>query len=108
MLNNVLYVPDLRQNLLSVAKMTDRNCEVIFDKHRAAVIKSNGNHKLTVDRVVNLYYVREIEQQKCQNVCEELSVAKLTLGNFKMWHRRFGHIKRKTSGKLNEAEQCAV
>ena len=68
-LNNVLYVPDLRQNLLSVAKITDRNCEVIFDKDRAAVIDSNGNHKLTADRVGDLYYVREIEQQKCQNVC---------------------------------------
>ena len=104
-LNNVLYVPDLRQNLLSVAKITDRNCEVIFDKHQAAVIDSNGNHKLTADRVGDLYYVREIEQKKFQNVCEEPSVAESPLKNSEMWHRRFGHI---NAHDLRKAERSGA
>lgn len=51
-LNNTLHVPDLRSNLLSVAKITDNNCDVIFKKDCAIVVGRDGGIKLLASRVV--------------------------------------------------------
>lgn len=58
--SDVLRVPQLRTNLLSVGKIIDRDYLVIFDKEKAEVIDKNYNIIMTADRRNNLYYVREI------------------------------------------------
>lgn len=57
---DVLRVPQLRTNLLSVGKIIDRDYLVIFDKEKAEVIDKNYNTIMTADRRNDLYYVREI------------------------------------------------
>ncbi|OWR40681.1 putative Copia protein [Danaus plexippus plexippus] len=57
-LQKVFYVSDLRTNLLSVAKVTDRGFEVHFKKNGATVRDENGKIHLRADRVGNLYHVR--------------------------------------------------
>jgi len=56
-LKNVLYVPDLNTNLLSVAKFTDHGYYVEFDKRGAKVSNIEGKIQMTATRKGNGYYV---------------------------------------------------
>lgn len=58
-LKNTLFVPELRTNLMSVSKITDRNYEVLFTKSNAYTL--NENHEITMiaDRIGDLYYIRK-------------------------------------------------
>lgn len=49
-LANALYVPDLRTNLLSIAKIIDKNHEVLFTGKHAYIKDANGTVKTVVDR----------------------------------------------------------
>lgn len=62
--NDALYVPDLRTNLmLSVAKITNRRLRVIFDSRSARIIGSNNNKViLSCERKDGLYILHERER----------------------------------------------
>lgn len=89
---NVLHVPELRSNLLSVAKITDKGFSVQFNKNRAIVTGSDKNVKLVADRVGDLYYVREFKTAECRNISNMTHKAQKQLETLKTWHRRLGHI----------------
>lgn len=57
-LDNTLHVPDLRTKLLSVSKIADKGCEILFKKNHALVFGADGNVKLIGDRVGYLYFAR--------------------------------------------------
>lgn len=52
------YVPDLRTNLLSLAKITDYGFEVHFRKYDAIVVDKDQKVHIRADQVGNLYQVR--------------------------------------------------
>jgi len=58
--NNTLFVPDLRTNLISVAKITDKGHKVVFNSDSAVVTDQQGQVKLTADRKGDLYYIRRV------------------------------------------------
>lgn len=58
-ITDALYVPDLRTNLLSVGKITERGYTVTFDVNSATVSDSDGNVVLIADKTDGLYFVRE-------------------------------------------------
>lgn len=78
-LSNVLYVPQIKRNLISVAAITDLGHEVSFNKAGAKILDSSGNIVGAGVRRNNLY---------------ELSALTATagVGTSKLWHERFGHI----------------
>ena len=55
-LQDTLYVPDLRTNLLSVGKIADKGYAVIFMKDDAAVVSGGGDVVLRARRENGLYY----------------------------------------------------
>lgn len=78
-----LLVPNLRNSLISIAKLTERGCEVIFKRDIAYAVK-NGEVKLTADRRGDLYYLRQLDAS-----------ASVVSGNgvdFYEWHERMGHL----------------
>lgn len=83
-IEKVFYVSDLRTNLLSVAKMTDRGFEVHFKKNNAIVIDEKNHIHMHADRVGNLYHVR-----MSQNGVNNVEVVKKPID---MWHERLGHL----------------
>lgn len=91
---NTLYVPDLRTNLMSVAKITDKDCEVIFKKDRGTVVNSQGEVIMIADRKGDLYYVRESVE------CAEVTASKLMDDKLRLWHERLGHLNSKDLVKL--------
>lgn len=58
-LNDALYVSDLRTNLLSVSRMTDKGLKMTFEKDCASVIGDDGTVKLISERFGGLCFVHE-------------------------------------------------
>lgn len=85
-LNNTLHVPDLRTNLLSVAKITDNNLQVLFKKDCALIMGTNKEIEIKANRVGDLYFVDEVQNPTCNSVNDN------SYKELEKWHRRMGHI----------------
>ncbi|KMQ87943.1 retrovirus-related pol polyprotein from transposon tnt 1-94 [Lasius niger] len=88
-LENTQLVPDLRMNLLSVAKITDHGYDVVFNKQKGLVIDQDGNVKLIANRTNDLYIVEESVNEIA--VAEETGTGRTTQSKAN-WHRRFGYL----------------
>lgn len=81
-LKNVLCVPDLNTNLLSVAKFTDFGYKVEFDRNGVTIYKKKDEIHMKAVREGNGYYV------KSMIINDELVT---TTKEDSIWHRRLGH-----------------
>lgn len=81
-LKQILYVPELKGNLLSVSKMADEGCTVVFNRTGCKVLK-DGHVVVVGERNGCLYQLKQPEaaavaathREDCQH----------------SWHRRLGH-----------------
>lgn len=83
-LKDVLYVPKLEENLISVKRLTEKGFRVNFDKDKCQIIKGN----VMIAHAVlssNLYAV--VGPQKAMAVIDNQH----TQNCQHTWHRRFGH-----------------
>jgi len=76
-ISDALLVPDLRSNLLSVSKITDKGYTVTFDKFAGKVIDKAGNTALIADRMDDLYFLRE-----ASTTCNLAVRSKESVGSF--------------------------
>lgn len=91
-LKDTLYVPDLRTNLISVGKITDKGHTVIFDKESAKVFDPDRNVILAAKRINGLYYVPK-NANECNKIDETNSDTKIVKKNSLFdWHIRLGHL----------------
>lgn len=81
-LNDVLYVKDLKFNLLSTGKMTDAGAQIHLDDSHATIYKNN-QIVLTAERSGTVYKA-ELAQSPKDYACSATSND--------IWHKRFGHI----------------
>lgn len=81
---NVFYVEDLRANLLSISKVTDKGYDVCFYKNKAE-IREEGKVLYTANRIGNLYYLQD---------CLDIAGAANTEVSNKLdeWHFKMGHL----------------
>ena len=87
-LEDTLFVPDLRPNLLSVEKMTQHGFEVIFKKDEPVILDPRTKEKvMTSTRKRDLYYVTESIGQT-----EESRIVQPAKSPLQEWHERFGHL----------------
>jgi hypothetical protein len=91
-LNNVLYVPDLGTNLLSIASATDRGLNVEFLK-QTVLFKSNGTTILSGHRRGKALYkfnisATAISSLETQSTALQAFVKKVPLST---WHQRLSH-----------------
>ena len=84
-LTNVLYVPELRSNLLPVPAMTEKKYRVEFSNSNANIIRSDSSVIFTAIRR-NRMYVVTTEDQKAFCVSND------TNPKLKLWHERYGHL----------------
>jgi len=89
-IEDVLRVPDLHTNLLSVGKITDRGYRVTFDSTRATVTDNNNRVVLTAYRRGGLYYLRKNsgDRDPKANLANDAD----PMENVMRWHRRMGHL----------------
>lgn len=76
--NNVMYVPNLTVNLISVARLTQEGYRVLF---------TGNNCDLVLDNVVKLSAKRIGGSYRIDSIHKANSVSAMNL-----WHRRLGHL----------------
>ncbi|UYV80793.1 K02A2.6-like [Cordylochernes scorpioides] len=86
-LKEVLYVPELNNNLISVSKIAEDEKQIIFDENGARIIDNNGSSIITAKREDNIYTI-----DACANIKLEENVFKTQENNWKIWHKRLAHI----------------
>ena len=94
LVTDVLYVPDLATNLLSVSQLMKRGNKVNFDKNCCYIYNQKNEMVATADLVEGVYKLN-IKRVDCL----------LTSVSGSVWHRRFGHI---NSSDLDKMKDGAV
>lgn len=99
---DVMYVPGLRVNLLSVSQLVERGWKVIFDRDGCKLIHHlvpghfNGKLLATASEVSGIYKL-----EGCQAVVDGAALASVKAGNpLMLWHRRLGHVNERDLRKL--------
>lgn len=94
---DVLYVPDIRHNLLSVRKLTNAGVEVKFLRDKAIILR-NGELIATAFLYGNLYELNISINGISSALSSDSKDAVL-------WHRRLGHIGENGLRKLEKANR---
>lgn len=83
-IKNVLYVPNLRKNLLSVRKLEMYDMKVVFENGKVKLL--NGKILIGIGSRNNLYEISfKVLRSECLNI--EIEDEKT-----KLWHKNYGHI----------------
>ncbi|KAG7197625.1 hypothetical protein KM043_013406 [Ampulex compressa] len=98
-IRNTLHVPELRTNLLPVAKITDKGYKVIFDSVSANIIGNKGRVAMTYGRKDGLHFQREYEHD-VQAHMAEMGMNESRLSSTEMWHSRLGQPKLQKLGSM--------
>lgn len=88
-LNDTLYVPELSTNLLSVARITERDHTVLFTKNKAYVKDDDGKTVLTANKKNGLYLTQfqSLQTNEQANNVSENDLMK--------WHKKLAHLNEK-------------
>lgn len=92
--SDVLYVPGLTSNLLSVSAMVDKDFEVRFKKNACYVLDQKEEVVMTAPRVGNLFIARNVKNP------ENLALTAVSEEQ-DLWHRRYGHLSVSQMRKLS-------
>ncbi len=84
-LRNVLFVPDLHSNILSVSKIISYGHCVTFGKNTARVVDSYGKDCFEAKLIAGIFCVNMKKRQ-------ERVLTVIQLEENKRWHSRFGHL----------------
>lgn len=83
--NDVLFVPNLCANLLSVSQLVKRGNRIEFDPDGCKLYRSDGELIGTADLVDNMYKLKQRRSHSFLSKSDEQD----------LWHRRFGHVGQK-------------
>ena len=84
-LYNVLYVPELSCNLLSISQVTGSRKTVKFNDAGSEILDENQKLIATACRIGSLYYL------DCRSTSHQSNTTKVE-GKENLWHRRYGHL----------------
>ena len=90
----MLYIPNLRYNLLSTGKATDNGADVEITSE-SAIIRKNGADVLIAERKNGVYLTALTSHT--EDYC-------LAATSEEGWHRRFGHINYKTPSQMKKSK----
>lgn len=91
-IKDILYVPELRTNLLSVDKIYVKGFNVIFKSDTATVVDKNRKAVLKADRTDDgLYYLRTTRIEDSANAEWNDNIT-TKLSSAETWHRKMGHL----------------
>ena len=83
-ITDVLYVPDIDQNLLSVGQLIEKGFKVIFEDKWCMIKDAKGR---------DVFKVKMRAKSFALNLMKDEQIAfSSTVSNAELWHRRFGHF----------------
>lgn len=98
-LNDVLYVPDLRKNFLSVSAITDKGGKVLFEKDKVLVTKEDKVILQGQKDILGLYVVKP--QKKVRQEAHTAKKGK----EAQIWHERLGHLSAENMYRLQSLSE---
>lgn len=106
-IKDVMYVPELTANLLSVSTLTERGYCVVFDNNRCTLYDSEqfhvkGDVVTTASKTSGMYRLDTVNT-KVQNCALTTS-----MNMHELWHKRLGHLNRKSMGLLRDGYVTGV
>ena len=110
-LRNILFVPSMRRNLISVSCLDDENIHYHFGDGKCVIQYNNENVGLAI-RQDELYLlshcesVNDMSTSSAMNVCDESAKRKRSdnESSSKLWHHRLSHISRGRIERLIKEE----
>ena len=84
-LSNVLFVPDMNKNLVSVGVCTNKGYTVIHENNQVRIVYGNVNVLTGVKQLNNLYSL-------CVRAVIPEYKLSATVASFEVWHKRLGHV----------------
>jgi hypothetical protein len=91
LLNDILYVSNLKQNLISIAKLIDNRYSISFQSSIA--ISRDGEILCTGHIYGNLFYINPINSQINNSQSDPVNKKrKANINDSYLWHLRLGHI----------------
>lgn len=93
--NNVLYVPELATNLLSVSQIIKNGCHVQFDKEGCRIFNKMNKQVAEAKLTNNMYRL------KTHQVSAYISTVKSS--DAYLWHQRMAHLNFEDLNKLSES-----
>ncbi|CAB0041972.1 unnamed protein product [Trichogramma brassicae] len=85
-LKDTLLVPDLRTNLMSVAKVVDAGFDVKFSKKLATITAETGEVIARAERIGDLFFIDGTERPRPISAMAKINV------DMSEWHARLGHL----------------
>ena len=85
-LAEVLFVPDLAKNLLSISAIVKRNLSVVFNEDKCLILNSDGE-TLGLGRKDRKLFILD-----CLPMNELAHEANSAADSLQLWHQRFGHL----------------
>ncbi|MCO5609060.1 hypothetical protein L7F22_063281 [Adiantum nelumboides] len=90
-LPDVLYVPGIKKNLLSVSSLAKNGLRVIFEDDRCIVRdRENGYSLITTGTLENGLFVLDHYEKQIQACIAETKTQ--AMQDAELWHARFGHV----------------
>ncbi|MCO5603945.1 hypothetical protein L7F22_058102 [Adiantum nelumboides] len=90
-LPDVLYVPGIKKNLLSVSSLAKNGLRVIFEDDKCIVRdQENGYSLITTGTLENELFVLDRYEKQIQACIEETKTQ--AMQDAELWHARFGHV----------------
>ncbi len=95
-LHNVLFVPNLSYNLLSVSNVAEAGKSVSFEETTCNIFRSDGEMIAIANKVGCLYYLDIQPIVECSNAVNEGTEP----SNEMLWHQPYGHLGAKSLKNL--------
>ena len=93
-LNNVLHVPKLKFNLISVSKVTSDSKQIVFSDEVCQIIDASGSIVAEGQQEGDLYVLR------LKDMPQMLASVASVSHDMELWHRRYGHLGVQSINKL--------
>ncbi|CAN0831018.1 hypothetical protein LINGRAHAP2_LOCUS1598 [Linum grandiflorum] len=102
LIQEVLYVPELAQNLLSVGQLMMKNYKLLFDNGECEIINKSNNSKVaTIPMTSNRLFPLSVARN------EEVGLKSQSMDESFLWHLRYGHLNYKGL-KLSKEKNMVV
>ncbi|KAG8473238.1 hypothetical protein CXB51_035235 [Gossypium anomalum] len=92
-ISDVLFVPDIDQNLLSVGQLVEKGYSLAF-KNGSCIVEDSYGQELVTVAMTDRCFVLDVNQLEKKASAGATDLASL-------WHKRLGHVSYKSLGLLN-------
>jgi hypothetical protein len=88
MLNYVLYVPELKKNLLSVQQLEREGFSILFQNGQVLLKDSSGKFTPVGVSDGHLYYLNANQEERISTTVVECSFVLEYVSDLELWHKR--------------------